>query len=372
MDIDLSDSDLRYEQEVSRTPYKLSVWQRYISHKELEQAESSTSNTGSSSTASTSTASTSTASTKTKITTQRSVFILYERALQRLPGSYKLWKQYLDRRRSALRGKNPLHHTEHFVKVNLCYERALLLLHRMPRLWLDYGAFLAAQPDVGACRRAYDRALRAVAVTQHARIWHAYLRFARAVGGVACERVWARWVGMWPQGRARFAGTCMAAGLWARAAQMLVDDLGAHARSANGEAWAQLVRLVRAHPGVLGGRTEPVLRDGARACAAAWPALAAHLAAQGKPARARDVFEEALAAVGRVADFAAVFDAYAAFEQECAAAALQRQAEAGRGQAGRGQAAADLALARLERLVGRRALLANAVVLRQRPGDVDA
>lgn len=47
----------------------------------------------------------------------------------------------------------------------------------MPRLWLDYCQFLMEQGKITRTRRAFDRALRALPVTQHHRVWPLYLKF---------------------------------------------------------------------------------------------------------------------------------------------------------------------------------------------------
>ena len=59
------------------------------------------------------------------------------------------------------------------------YERALVYMHKMPRIWMDYLTFLSAQHRTTETRHAFDRALRALPVTQHERIWELYLTFAR-------------------------------------------------------------------------------------------------------------------------------------------------------------------------------------------------
>lgn len=49
----------------------------------------------------------------------------------------------------------------------------------MPRIWIDYCQFLVEQCRITATRRAFDRALRALPITQHRRIWPLYLKFVR-------------------------------------------------------------------------------------------------------------------------------------------------------------------------------------------------
>lgn len=49
----------------------------------------------------------------------------------------------------------------------------------MPRIWLDYCQFLVEQGRITRTRRTFDRALRALPITQHHRIWPLYLQFVR-------------------------------------------------------------------------------------------------------------------------------------------------------------------------------------------------
>ena len=51
---------------------------------------------------------------------------------------------------------------------------------QMPRIWLDYCQFLMDQYKITRTRRTFDRALRALPLTQHKRIWPLYLKFIRS------------------------------------------------------------------------------------------------------------------------------------------------------------------------------------------------
>jgi pre-mRNA-splicing factor SYF1 len=48
-------------------------------------------------------------------------------------------------------------------------------MHKMPRVWLDYLDLLVEQKQVTMARRAFDRALAALPITQHDRVWTLYL-----------------------------------------------------------------------------------------------------------------------------------------------------------------------------------------------------
>lgn len=103
--------------------------------------------------------------------------IVYERALKELPGSYKLWYNYLKTRRKQIR--NRCITDPGYEEVNNAFERALVFMHKMPRIWMDYCTFLTDQCKITRTRKVFDRALRALPVTQHNRIWPLYLNFVK-------------------------------------------------------------------------------------------------------------------------------------------------------------------------------------------------
>lgn len=99
----ISSDDVVYEQDILRNPDSIKPWLVYVDHKLqsgclLEQ-----------------------------------VFVL-ERACKQLPRSYKLWKLYLELRMKHLRNMNPAVHAAEFTKVNSLFERALVLLNKMPKI----------------------------------------------------------------------------------------------------------------------------------------------------------------------------------------------------------------------------------------------
>lgn len=69
-DIVIEQDDLPYEEEVLRNPYSVKCWLRYVEHKENALP--------------------------------KQLNMIYERALKELPGSYKLWYNYLRLRRSQV------------------------------------------------------------------------------------------------------------------------------------------------------------------------------------------------------------------------------------------------------------------------------
>ena len=95
----IREEDVPYEEELIRNPYSLKPWLRYLQH-------------------------------KTDGPLHEKVFVL-ERACRALPGSYKLWKMYLELRIRHLEGLNPARYEEEYDKVNDAFESALILLNKV-------------------------------------------------------------------------------------------------------------------------------------------------------------------------------------------------------------------------------------------------
>src|SRR5271156_351937 len=160
--------DAIYEQDILRNPGSVRPWLTYIDHKMRNG------------------------------TIHEQAFV-QERACMQLPRSYKLWKMYLDFRIKHLRKKNPMRFRVEFNKVNTLFERAVILLNKMPVIWEMYLSFLLRQPFVTRTRRTFDRALRALPLTQHNRIWKLYKSFAVSAGGVTAVKIWSRYMQFYPE-----------------------------------------------------------------------------------------------------------------------------------------------------------------------------
>jgi tetratricopeptide (TPR) repeat protein len=137
----------------------------------------------------------------------RARIMIGERSVSLLPGSYKLWMKHLsfclsllDHSSSSLythrnqpkMGEEMEHEMEynkqrlpvyllssssshnHYKLTQSAFERALVRLHKMPKLWLMYAAFVSLYDplrDPTTVRRVYDRALVALPASQHERVW---------------------------------------------------------------------------------------------------------------------------------------------------------------------------------------------------------
>ncbi|XP_020108338.1 pre-mRNA-splicing factor SYF1 [Ananas comosus] len=366
--------DLPYEEEILREPFKLKGWWRYLVARAGAPFK------------------------------KRSV--IYERALKALPGSYKLWHAYLRERLDAVRPL-PISHRS-YASLNNTFERALVTMHKMPRIWLLYLRSLYEQRLLTRARRAFDRALRALPVTQHDRIWAPYLDLV-SLPGVPVEtslRVFRRYLLFDPAHVEDFIEFLLRSGRWQEAADRLAgvlndDSFHSIKGKTRHQLWLELCDLLTRHATEVAGlKVDAIIRGGIRCftdeVGRLWTSLADYYVRRGLYEKARDIFEEGLATVTTVRDFSVIFEAYTQFEQSALAAKLETAeedsgsevddgAEEKGGKDGVAKLAkkflhgfwlnddddTDLRLARFERLFDRRPELLNSVLLRQNPHNVE-
>ncbi|CAG8523295.1 12229_t:CDS:10, partial [Ambispora gerdemannii] len=346
----IEEIDIPFEEEILRNPYTLKSWLRYIDHKS-EQLIS------------------------------QQIWI-YERALKELPGSYKLWKKYLDLRLKHVEGLNPVRYEKEYLKVNNCFERSLVLLHKMPCIWIGYCTFLMSQCRITKTRRTFDRALKALPITQHPKIWEIYLKFAREVGGETAIRLYWRYLKLEPDHVEEYIDLLLSLSRYdevaKRLAQVVNNDRfkSMHGKS-NYQLWMELCDLVCKHPEEIKSlKVEPIIRSGIQRftdqVGKLWNSLASYWIKLTHLEKARDVFEEGIATVMTVRDFTQIFDAYAEFEETVITHKMEEAAE--RAEQGKEDPEEDLdlelRLVRFEQLMNRRPFLVNDVLLRQNPNNV--
>ncbi|MCJ1367503.1 pre-mRNA-splicing factor syf1 [Acarospora aff. strigata] len=352
----ISGEDTIYEQDVLRDPGSIKPWLAYVDFKRqhgtrLEQA-----------------------------------FIL-ERACTQLPRSYKLWKMYLELRVKHLRKKNPAIHKAQYAKVNALFERALVLLNKMPRIWEMYLSFLMQQPLVTVTRRAFDQALRALPITQHNRIWALYRPFANSASGETAIKIWQRYMQIHPEDAEDFIELLIEMRQYTVAVKTYIGILNnPRFRSKSGrspfQVWSDMVDLLvtNAKEVEIGETTgldvEKIIRSGVERFAdqrgKLWAGLATYWIRKGSFERARDIFEEGVTTVMTVRDFTLVFDSYVEFEESIIgmlmdAAALRSDKRLLDEDA---DFDLDIRLMRFEQLMDRRPFLVNDVLLRQNPNNV--
>ncbi|KXX83254.1 Pre-mRNA-splicing factor syf1 [Madurella mycetomatis] len=352
----VSEDDFPYEQDVQRNPGSTKPWLAYIEYK-LQHG-----------------------------TVREQAFVM-ERACIQLPRSYKLWKMYLRFRMKHIAKLNAAIFAAEYQKVNALFERALILLNKMPRIWEMYLKFLMQQPLVTLTRHTFDRALRALPITQHNRIWALYRPFANSAEGMTAVKIWRRYMQVHPEDAEDFIELLVQTGLYAEAVHKYIEILNNprfQSKNSKGhyELWSEMVDLLVEHAANIetghetGIDVERIIRSGIERFSdqrgKLWCGLATYWIRRGSFERARDVFEEGITTVMTVRDFTLVFDSYAEFEESIIGALMEVAST--RAEKGVVDEVADfdldIRMMRFEHLMDRRPFLLNDVLLRQNPNNV--
>lgn len=295
-----------------------------------------------------------------------------------MPGSYKLWYNYLRTRRKQVRGKcinDPM-----YDEVNNAFERSLVFMHKMPRIWMDYCSFMTTQCKITRSRHIFDRALRALPITQHHRIWPLYLEFLKKFPiSETAVRVYRRYLKLFPEDAEEYIEYLIDAGKLDEAAQQLANVvdyenfISKHGKSKH-QLWNELCELISKNPDKVHSlNVDAIIRGGLRRytdqLGHLWNSLADYYVRSGLFDRARDIYEEAIQTVTTVRDFTQVFDAYAQFEELSLSRRMEEVTASGV-TSEETDVDIELRLARFEYLMERRLLLLNSVLLRQNPHNV--
>ncbi|KAF5475605.1 hypothetical protein F2P56_007397 [Juglans regia] len=377
-----SQEDLLYEEEVLRNPFSLKLWWRYL----IARSDAPF----------------------------KKRFVIYERALKALPGSYKLWYAYLRERLDLVRNI-PVTHSL-FQALNNTFERALVTMHKMPRIWIMYLQTLTDQKLLVRTRHTFDRALCALPVTQHDRIWEPYLVFV-SQKGVPIEtslRVYRRYLKYDPTHIEDFIEFLVNSSLWQEAAERLAsvlndDEFYSIKGKTKHRLWLELCDLLTRHATEVSGlNVDAIIRGGIRKftdeVGRLWTSLAEYYIRRNLHDKARDIFEEGIMTVVTVRDFSVIFDSYSQFEESMLAHKMEGVSSSDEEEEGEEENDVDddedvrldlnlsvaklekkilngfwlhdakdidLRIARLEDLINRRPELANSVLLRQNPHNVE-
>ncbi|CAN6858492.1 unnamed protein product [Brassica oleracea] len=375
-----SQEDLVYEEEILRNPFSLKLWWRYL----ISKSDSPF----------------------------KKRFVIYERALKALPGSYKLWHAYLRERLEIVRNLPVTH--PHYDSLNNTFERGLVTMHKMPRIWVMYLQTLTAQKLVTRTRRTFDRALCALPVTQHERIWEPYLVFV-GQEGVPIEtslRVYRRYLMYDPSHIEEFIEFLLKSARWQEAAERLAfvlndDQFYSIKGKTKHKLWMELCELLVRHANEISGlNVDAIIRGGIRKftdeVGMLWTSLADYYIRKNLLEKARDVYEEGMMKVVTVRDFSVIFDVYSRFEESTVAKKMEMMSSSDEEEDEAEEEDeeedvrlnfslsvkelqrkilngfwlnddndVDLRLARLEELMNRRPALANSVLLRQNPHNVE-
>lgn len=257
----------------------------------------------------------------------------------------------------------------------------------MPRIWEMYLEFLSQQPVVTRARQTFDRALRALPVTQHNRIWALYLPFANAASGNTAVRIWRRYMQLHPEQTEDFIELLVQTGQYTEAIKCyirLLDNVRFSSKRGKGhyELWAEMVDTVVEHASYIDGSSdsgidvEEIIRSGISRFSdqkgKLWTGLATYWIRKGSFERARDAFEEGVTTAMTVRDFTLIFASYVEFEESVIHALMESATERAENNVENPEAdfELDIRMMRFEHLMDRRPFLVNDVLLRQNPNLV--
>ncbi|KAK6793556.1 hypothetical protein RDI58_007009 [Solanum bulbocastanum] len=333
--------------------------------------------------------------------------------LQALLGSYKIWHAYLRERLELVRNL-PINHSL-YQALNNTFERALVTMHKMSWIWIMYLVSLTQQKLVTRTRRTFDRALCALPVTQHDRIWEHYLVFV-SQRGISIEislRVYRRYLKYDPSHSEDLLEFLLNSELCQEAAESLAgvlnDDLFYSIKGKTKyRLWLELCDLLTQHATEISGlNVDAIIRGGIKKftdeVGRLWTLLADYYIRRKLVEKERYIFEEGMTTVVTVRDISVIFDAYSQFEESMLALKMEEKSdsevedEGSNGEVGAEEDVdeeddrlnvaklekklkefwldddkdIDLRLARLEHLMDRRPELANSVLLRQNPHNVE-
>ena len=273
---------------------------------------------------------------------------------------------------------------------------------------------LTAQKLVTRTRRTFDRALCALPVTQHERIWEPYLVFV-GQEGVPIEtslRVYRRYLMYDPSHIEEFIEFLLKSARWQEAAERLAfvlndDQFYSIKGKTKHKLWMELCELLVCHANEISGlNVDAIIRGGIRKftdeVGMLWTSLADYYIRKNLLEKARDVYEEGMMKVVTVRDFSVIFDVYSRFEESTVAKKMEMMSSSDEEEDEAEEEDeeedvrlnfslsvkelqrkilngfwlnddndVDLRLARLEELMNRRPALANSVLLRQNPHNVE-
>lgn len=237
-------------------------------------------------------------------------------------------------------------------------------------------------------RHAANQALRLLPALQHHFIWNAVLQ-AVADGDAfpvqSCLLLLKRYSKLKPGGVERLFRCLVRGERWDEAVVELCGALRdmkwePEGEKSREELWMELARIAARHPKeVVSVDVSSLLRGAIRGAVTdvgeLWVVLGEYFIRKGLFEDARNVYEEAIATLRVVRDFAVVFDAYAKFEEGLVMAAME-DVEVVTEEVGEGRELVEakemveLLIARLEFLTERRPMLLSDVWLRQNPHNV--
>lgn len=335
MGYSLSEDDLAYELDIIKNPDDLILWLKYIEFKQTAPLK-------------------------------QQAFV-FERACEIFPRSYKIWKNYLEQRVHHLRFANYKDCKVEFENVIELFEKALLFLNKMPRIWSDYLQFVMNKlPQNKRIMSIFDRALIALPISQHNRIWPLMLKYANIADTKSQCIIWKRYMQFDNSRIEEFINIMIKNKDYKSACEALIEIINdPDFQSTDGKSrfqfWEELIDLLVHQDTPFD--TEMIIKSAIERYidqqGKLWVYLATYFINTGRYDRARDTFEQGIKTAIAIRDFTQLFDSYIEFEETLISKLM-----------GEDDKTVDIRMESFERLMERRPFIINSILLEQDSNNV--
>jgi len=186
---------------------------------------------------------------------------------------------------------------------------------------------MTSQCKITLTRHAFDRAIKALPITQHNRIWPLYIKFVKTTGVPETTiRVFRRYVKLEPSAIEEYIDYLVEVGQIAEAAKQLAriindENFSSSQGKSKHDLWMRLSDLASKNPShVKELKVEAMIRSGlakfTNEVGKLWTALADYYIRLGNFDKARDIYEEGVNTVMTMRDFNQIWEAYSEFEYD--------------------------------------------------------
>ena len=258
---------------------------------------------------------------------------IYLVSLHYLPGSYKLWYHYLKEEREYVKSNYNIPN-KHYEEVNRIHEQALIYMMKMPIIWMNYIQFMMEQNSITKTKIIFNKALQAIPITQHKKLWEIYIPWVESL--IGCHKskieIFKRYIKFNPDYKEKFINYLIGIKEFNLAIHLIIEILNeenfySKENKSQYYYWILLCQIINNYPEDLNlGKynkdlnVDKVIRHGIKKytdeVGNLWVTLANYYIKIGLIEKAREIFEEALEKILTPRDFSLIYNSYLNFEQE--------------------------------------------------------
>ena len=258
---------------------------------------------------------------------------IYQVSLHYLPGSYKLWYHYLKEEREYVKSNYNIPN-KHYEEVNRIHEQALIYMMKMPIIWINYIQFMMEQNSITKTKIIFNKALQAIPITQHKKLWEIYIPWVESL--IGCHKskieIFKRYIKFNPDYKEKFVNYLIGIKEFNLAIHLIIEILNeenfySKENKSQYYYWILLCQIINNYPEDLNlGKynkdlnVDKVIRHGIKKytdeVGNLWVTLANYYIKIGLIEKAREIFEEALEKILTPRDFSLIYNSYLNFEQE--------------------------------------------------------